>query len=134
MRGAISNLRLWGVRILCALALLVVGIPGQPILSAPFTLTSSDLTQYRLPDGTFPVFCITYKDTEGKQRGATFSPTFEIGQLAAAVIPPAPQTEVFERVSFQSPVLNFSEAPTFRRAAHPPNSGPRAPPSSDISA
>ena len=132
MRKRSSSIRHWTVRILCALALVFVGFGSQPNLSDAGDLTPAELAQYQLPDGSFPILCITYKDEDGKLRGKVHVPCSDTSQMVAAVlVPEAPATSsIYRPFVFANVVAPKVEA--FHRQLYPPNCGPRAPPRLEI--
>ena len=128
MRKTISRTFQWSARILCAVALLFVGFAHQPIVATADEISPIELAQYRLPDGSLPVLCITYKDADGKVHGKAYAPGCEACRIASAAMLPAPPTDICERLAspFGETVVARSEA--FHRQLYPPNTGPRAPP------
>jgi hypothetical protein len=111
------------MRMLCAIALMFVGFAHQPPAYG-----AEGLAQYRLPDGTVPVLCVTYKGADGKQHSKTHAPGCEACRIAAAVMLPEPPTDVSEVVAFVRPDVPVPDTPSFHRQLYPPNTGPRAPP------
>ena len=128
MRRSSSSIKHWTVRILCALALVFVGFGSQPNPSEAGELKPAELAQYQLPDGSFPILCITYKDADGKLRGKVHAPCSDTSQMVSAVLVPEASgtASVFRPLSFNAPMPLKLEA--FHRQLYPPNSGPRAPP------
>jgi hypothetical protein len=122
------RLRQWSLRIICAVALLFVGLAHQPMLAAVGELTPFELAQYRLPDGSLPVLCVTYRGADGKEHGKTFAPGCELCRIVAAVILPSPPLQGAERLTAGLGKVVAPKAEVFRRQLYPPNSGPRAPP------
>ncbi len=116
------------VRMLCALALVFVGFGSQPGISSQGTLTPAELAQYRLPDGTLPILCITYQDEDGKFHGKVHVPGCYVCQTAAAVLLPSAPVVDYGHLPFAvAPSVEQGQV-AFHRRLHPPNSGPRAPP------
>ncbi|AVA25534.1 MULTISPECIES: hypothetical protein [unclassified Rhizobium] len=124
----------WMVRIMCALALVLVGFAHQPPISDADELTPAKLVQYRLPDGTLPILCVTYKGTDGKEHSKTHAPGCEACRIATAVLLPAPPTDVCERLASSDQDVLAPRAEAFHRQLYPPNTGPRAPPILQITA
>jgi hypothetical protein len=124
----------WAMRILCAIGLVFVGFAHQPPISAADELTPAQLAQYRLPDGTLPILCVTYKDADGKTHNKTHAPGCEACRIAAAVVLPAPPTDVGEHLAFVGEDIFLPKTEAFHRRLYPPNTGPRAPPLLQISA
>lgn len=128
MRRGSSSIRHWTVRILCALALVFVGFGSQPDLSDVGSLSQAELAQYQLPDGTFPILCITYKDEGGKLRGKVLVPCSDTSQMVTAVLVPQASATSFVYLPFTFAKAIAPKVEAFHRQLHPPNSGPRAPP------
>jgi hypothetical protein len=128
MRKDLSSIRHWTVRILCALALVFVGFGSQPDLSEAGDLTPAELAQYQLPDGSFPILCITYKDADGKIHGNVHAPCSDTCQMVTAVlVPQAPATSSVHRPFIFANAI-APKADVFHRQLYPPSGGPRAPP------
>ena len=115
------------VRILCAIALLSVGFAHRPAVSAA-ELTPLELAQYRLPDGTLPVLCVTERTPDGKEHSKAYMPGCEACRISAAILLPTPPTDICEHLTFVREDIVVARSETFRRQLYPPNSGPRAPP------
>ncbi|TIX91401.1 hypothetical protein [Rhizobium sp. P44RR-XXIV] len=115
------------VRILCAMALLSVGFAHRPAVSAA-ELTPLELAQYRLPDGTLPVLCVTERTPDGKEHSKAYMPGCEACRISAAILLPTPPTDICEHLAFVREDVVVPRSETFRRQLYPPNSGPRAPP------
>jgi hypothetical protein len=124
----------WFVRILCAMALLFVGFAHQiPVIHAASGVV--DVSEYVLPDGSLPVFCITDNGDDGADHGKMrMVHGCEACQMAASIVLPIPSDAPGYRVSI-SPVVAFQGAASeFHRPLFPPNTGPTGPPQSPISA
>ncbi len=115
-------------RIVCALALLFVGLSHKPpVLSAP-TLTPAEIAAYTLPDGTLPVLCLPSEDGAGKNHSHDFGNGCEACRLASAILLPAPP--VIGGVTLMREADRFAPVryEAFYRQLFPPNASPRAPP------
>ncbi|MDE1994692.1 MAG: hypothetical protein KGI75_19465 [Rhizobiaceae bacterium] len=128
VRQKLSGTTQWMVRILSAVALLLVGFAHEPLTASADELTPAQLAQYRLPDGTLPVFCVTYKDANGKEHSKTHAPGCEACRISSAVLLPTPPMDVCERLAFIGRNIRAPKVEAFHRQLYPPNSGPRAPP------
>lgn len=128
MRKTISLTWQWSVRILCAVALLFVGFAHQPVVATADEISPLELTQYRLPDGSLPILCITYKDADGKVHGKAYAPGCEACRIASAAVLPTPPTDVYERLVSPRGEIVVAKSEAFYRQLYPPNTGPRAPP------
>lgn len=118
----------WLVRILCAVALLFVGFAHRPAVSIAAEPTPFELAQYRLPDGTLPVICVTERTPDGQEHSKAYMPGCEACRISAAVLLPAPPTDICEHLTFARENIFVAGEETFHRQLYPPNSGPRAPP------
>jgi len=148
MRKTISRTFQWSARILCAVALLFVGFAHQPVVATADEISPIELAQYRLPDGSLPILCITYKDADGKVHGKAYAPGCEACRgkvhgkayapgceacrIASAAMLPTPPTEICERLVSLHREIVVARSEAFHRQLYPPNTGPRAPPLLDI--
>lgn len=124
MGKTLSRTGQWLVRILCAVALLSVGFAHQPAVANTAEPTEFELAQYRLPDGTLPVLCITERTPDGK----AYLPGCEACRIAAAALLPLPPTDILAHLGFITPDVPAPTSEAFHRQLYPPNTGPRAPP------
>lgn len=116
------------MRLFCVLALVVAGFGSQSPAAGAAELTPAELAQYRLPDGSLPILCITYKDEDGKTRGKVHVPACYACQLASAVLLPAVPVVDGGHLPFVVASFVAPRREAFHRRLYPPNSGPRAPP------
>lgn len=114
----------WLARLSCVLALLSLGFAHQ----VPAFADSPAQAQYQLPDGTFPVICVTYQDEDGKEHGKVHPSGCETCQISAVALLPAPSDIQIGRVAFVRSDTAAPKRKIFHRPLYPPNSGPRAPP------
>lgn len=132
MRKTISRTWRLGARILCAVALLFVGFAHQPVIATADEISPIELAQYRLPDGSLPILCITYRDADGKVHGKAYAPGCEACRIASAAMLPTPPSEICERLASARTETVVTRAEAFHRQLYPPNTGPRAPPLLEI--
>ncbi len=113
------------VRVVCAVALVCVGLAHKPPVVGPAAAAPVELTQYAFPDGTLPVLCLP-GDEDGT--GGDGSNLCAACRLTADIVLPAPG-EAGEWLSPPAargvPPLRFE---AFHRRVLPPNASPRAPP------
>ncbi|HEY0120350.1 MAG TPA: hypothetical protein VGC14_01095 [Rhizobium sp.] len=128
MGKTLSGTTRWLLRILCAFALLSVGFAHQPAVSSADELTPAALAQYRLPDGTLPVICVSEKTADGKEHSKAHVPNCEACRISSATLLPLPPTDFREHLAFASQEIPAPKTEAFRRQLYPPNTGPRAPP------
>jgi hypothetical protein len=128
MRKTISRIGQWSARIMCAMALLLVGFAHQPVVATADEISPLELAQYRLPDGSLPILCITYKDADGKVHGKAYAPGCEACRISSAAVLPAPPTDIYERLVSPRGEIVVAKSEAFHRQLYPPNTGPRAPP------
>jgi len=127
VRKRILGTTQWLVRILCAVALLLVGFAHRPVVFAA-ELTPIELAQYRLPDGTLPVLCITERTPDGKEHSKAYMPGCEACRISAAAVLPTPPMDICEHLAVVQEDIIVAKDEAFRRQLYPPNNGPRAPP------
>lgn len=128
----------WGVRLICALALIMVGFAHKPPVSDHPVFNLAELAAYTLPDGTVPTLCITVTDdnhSDHHQHDGHLAKGCEACRIAAATLLPIPPDDADASI-----VRRFTDVdgpayvqPPLRRLL-PPNRGPRAPPSSQMNA
>lgn len=124
----------WGLRILCAVALVFVGFAHQAPAAAADP-GPAEFSEYVLPDGTLPTLCVTVSDTSDQgQHGKAHSHGCEACRIGASTLLPAPA----DVAGLPIPFAVAAELPipdeAFQRQLFPPNTGPRAPPSDPIPA
>jgi hypothetical protein len=120
------------VRILCALALLFVGLSHKPPALAAPTLTPAEIAAYTLPDGTLPVLCLPSEDGAGKNHSHDFGNGCEACRLASAILLPAPPAIGGLAIAREADRFVPVRYEAFYRQLFPPNASPRAPPFSLI--
>lgn len=116
------------MRILCAIALLFVGLSHKPPTVHASTFTPAELAAYTLPDGTLPVLCLPSQDETGKSNSHDLGNGCEACRLMSATLLPEPPT-VGGIAVLHTPdryIPRRNEA--FYRQLFPPNAPPRAPP------
>jgi hypothetical protein len=133
MQHRLDRIEQWLVRILCAIALVFVGLAHQVPAAAEDALSPAALAQYVLPDGTLPTLCVTVVDDHGKEHGkiAHLNPC-EACRIGASVVLPQPADITGARIGFTFKVELPRRVEAFHRQLFPPNTGPRAPPANPI--
>lgn len=117
------------MRILCTLALVFVGFAHQVPALAGDQLSSEELAQYVLPDGSLPTLCVTVTDDTGRGHGKIGHLTgCEACRISASVVLPTPADVVGAHIGFTVAVELPRRAEAFYRRLFPPNTRPRAPP------
>lgn len=119
----------FGVRMLCALALLLVGFAHTPPAIASHGLSASELAEFVLPDGTLPVLCLSSEDGSTKQKDHAGKSGCEACRLAASVLLPSPADAIGERILRAGEQIVPVRVEAFYRQLFPPNASPRGPPS-----
>lgn len=117
------------VRILCALALLLVGFAHTPPSVARTQLSPSELAELVLPDGSLPVLCLPSQDGKAHNDHDRKSGC-EACRLAASVLLPSPADALGERVLREADRFTPTRIEAFYRQLFPPNTSPRGPPAS----
>lgn len=120
------------VRMLCAVSFLFVSLAAPSVEAEKPYLSPAQFAQARLPDGSLPVICVTYRTADGKEHNKIVQPACSAVLTASADLLPVLPVEAMERVAFPATEQLQTTAEPFSRALHPPNTGPRAPPSLPI--
>lgn len=135
MARRLSSWEAW-VRVLCAIALLCIGLAHKPPVVFAASVPAGDVAEYILPDGTLPVLCLPGQDDDGKAHSHDFAPGSgcEACRLSASLLLPPPPATSGERIA--TPLVHV--VPLRHEVAYrqlfPPNSAPRAPPFSSHTA
>lgn len=114
-------------RIVCAIALLFVGLSHKPPAISASALTPAELAAYTLPDGTVPVLCLPSEDGASKKHSHDGTGC-EACRLASAILLPAPPTIDSAIVLSPADRVVPVRYEAFYRQLFPPNASPRAPP------
>ena len=117
------------VRMICALALLLVGFAHKPPALDYHSIPASELAQYTLPDGTLPILCLPSEDGQAKHDGHDFGSGCEACRLTASVVLPAPADMAGVAIVRVSERISPVRSEAFYRQLFPPNTAPRGPPS-----
>jgi hypothetical protein len=116
------------VHLVCAIALMLVGFAHQP----PVINTSSgtiDVSQYVLPDGSLPIFCITDNGGDEQSRGKMHMVHgCDACQITASILLPMPADEAGHAMQFAAAIPVVMTMDVFGRPLYPPNTGPTGPP------
>ncbi|MCZ7486221.1 hypothetical protein [Rhizobium rhizogenes] len=118
-----------GVRVLCALALLLIGFAHTPPAIANHVVSPSELAELVLPDGTIAVLCVPSEDGSTKQTDHASNNGCETCRLAASVVLPSPADAFGERILRADEPIVPVRAEVFYRQLFLPNASPRGPPS-----
>ncbi|MCV3739363.1 hypothetical protein OCK02_24680 [Rhizobium sp. TRM96647] len=114
------------VRILCAMALLLVGFAYQPPASAMIGDQSFASAAYVLPDGTIPDLCLSGDGSHDEKPMAAM--VCDACLIASAILLPAAVDVVGEPLAVPLEGLALPQGDASNRRAFPPNAAPRAPP------
>lgn len=113
------------VRILCVIALMLVGVSHK--LAAFGPAPNADLASYALPDGTLPVLCLSGQVSD-PDNSADLLETCEFCRIAAAVILPD-HPAIPERIEFTTRVFaHLPKRVELAASLHDTPAVPRAPP------
>lgn len=121
MAGYSKSLKAVSLRMIIALALVLVGFAHRPMAQA------ADLSAYTLPDGTVPILCLTV-DEDGKARPMADRSDCEACRLVHAVTLPEPAATLGERMKLALETLAIERPEAFVKTIRPPSAAPRAPP------
>lgn len=121
------------LRILCALALLCLGLAHQAPVIRDTAQQLAAFEAYRLPDGSFPIWCVTDQDGQDKSgshdpRGLLHDHGCEACQINAAADLPPPSDFSMPFAYAPGKVIFIERHEAHYRTLFPPNHAPRAPP------
>ncbi|MCK8782261.1 hypothetical protein M0654_19970 [Rhizobium sp. NTR19] len=117
------------VRMLCALALLLVGFAHKPPVLDGYGIPLAEIAQYTLPDGTLPHLCLPSEDGKLHHHGHDASTSCEACRLAASALLPVPGDTIGKPILLQIAHLAPPREDQFHRQLFPSNALPRGPPS-----
>lgn len=117
------------VRIICVLALLLVGFAHKPLMLANSQIPLSEIAQYVLPDGTTPVLCLPSEDGKGTHDQHAIGSGCEACRLTASVLLPTPADELGLQIFREAERFTPTRKEAFYRQLFSPNTSPRGPPS-----
>lgn len=127
-----TNQRLKGrsawVRIVCALALLMVAFAHNPLSVSDKLAAYADVdfAEYILPDGTLPDLCLTGDDHDGHHANSNGC---EACRISSSADLPLPFSGVSVHCGSFANKTTFPQVVSFVAAALRPGASPRAPPS-----
>ncbi|MGO1162087.1 hypothetical protein ACTOV4_09040 [Brucella sp. C7-11G] len=118
------------IRILSVLALMLVAFAHKPvILASPEQLL---LAQYVLPDGSYPVLCITDHaiDADGHDRNQHMhnSTACDACRISSAFLCPTPAPSTGATINIATADIITPSEPVLRQQTYPPSAPPQAPP------
>lgn len=134
LRSSVTRAGGIGLRLLCALALMLALALHRPPVASPAG-PGIDLAQYTLPDGTVPDLCLTGVGADGTPLTAVHRPGCEACRLQAIAALPGPAEGLFVRAFYRRLVQAL--APDARRGTPAPlyrlfSRGPPAPSSTAL--
>ncbi|OEI82841.1 hypothetical protein GRI33_12545 [Brucella sp. BO3] len=116
------------LRILCAVALVSVGLAHKIPVFASSSEGYFDLSSYELPDGTFPVFCLTDNGDRTSKQPQSSRSDCDACRISCSVILPVPESGAINRpLRANVPTVRKSYAACHEQRL-PSNRSPRAPP------
>jgi hypothetical protein len=119
----------WILRMMCALAILLVGFAHQPPTIAetsPF-----DIAAYALPDGSLPVLCVTDSQGDGSQQDKSkhsHAQDCEACRIGASALLPQPVDDLGRKIELARFAAMRPFATVAQRRIVRPGARPRAPP------
>jgi len=118
------------IRILSVLALMLVAFAHKPVaLASPEQLL---LAQYVLPDGSYPVLCITdhaiEKDGHDRQQHLHNNNICDACRISSAFLCPQPAPSTGAAINVAQADIVVPSQPVLRQAIYPPSAPPQAPP------
>eukprot|EP01036_Dinobryon_divergens_P037660 gene37660-biopygen29824 len=78
------------IRIICVVALVLLGLAHRPPVPAVPTLTPAEVALLTLPDGTLPELCLPGTDQDGKSKSHAMASDCEACRISANVVLPPP--------------------------------------------
>lgn len=118
------------IRLICVIALMMVGFAHKPVAVDPVSL---QFAAYVLPDGKLPTLCLNETSTQ-PEKGMVHDYGCDACRLAAAILMPEPPGIASQAVAFSTMTHVAERQYHLTRALYPPSSGPRAPPTSVMTA
>ena len=128
MTDSASNM-MKGVRVICALALLLVGFAHKAPVPDGASIRSAELSQYVFPDGTAHVLCLPGEAGDAEHDHPDFGSGCEACRLSASVLLPTPENTTGWLIRLQADRFVPIRVETFSRPLLLPNAAPRGPPS-----
>lgn len=125
LRSKSTDERVW-LRILCAIALVLVGLAHQPPGASASPIPPDRIAEYTLPDGTVPDLCFPFGT--GKSGQHVSAADCEACRLSNDVTLPVPSQAGIRIVSRAAFIHHTVRADPPRRQFIQPDSSPRAPP------
>jgi hypothetical protein len=116
-------------RLICALALMMVGFAHQPVVAQPAAV---QFAAYVLPDGTLPTLCVYDDGSRSQPAKGIHDHGCDACRLAAAILMPEAPSLGAQAIAFSAIARTIERHYRLARTLYPPNSGPRAPPVSVI--
>lgn len=118
------------IRILCVLALMLVAFGHKPVaLASPEQLL---LAQYVLPDGSYPVLCITDhavdQDSHDSDQHLHNKNICDACRISSAFLCPAPAASTGVAINIATADVIAPSEPILRQQTYPPQAPPQAPP------
>ncbi|MEN5275495.1 hypothetical protein ABE527_00950 [Brucella sp. TWI432] len=118
------------IRILSVLALLLVAFGHKPVIfAAPEPLL---LAQYVLPDGSYPVLCITDhavdQESHDQDQHLHNSNICDACRISSALLCPLPAASTGAAPNIAAAEVIFPSEPILKQTIYPPSAPPQAPP------
>lgn len=126
----LGRLQQWAfvLRILCVVALVSVGLTHKIPVFASSLEEHLELSSYELPDGTFPIFCLTdVGDPTSKQPQSSRSGC-DACRISGSVILPAPECGAISRLLRANVLTVRKDYSSCHEQRLPSKRSPRAPP------
>lgn len=128
-KSALQSRTMLAIRILSVLALVLVAFAHKPVDLAP--ADDYRLAQYMLPDGSYPVLCVT--DHGGDESGHgqekhLHRTDCDACRISASFFCPLPANSTGAAPHVAMANGTVPPQPVLRRVAYPPSAPPQAPP------
>lgn len=118
------------IRVLCALALLLVSFAHKPIDVFASKSNAAEIAQYVMPDGQLPVLCLPGQDGDGAPQSHGHVSYCDACLISSAFDLPLPAQGLAERLRVGDAFIPLQTTASPHYQAFSPNIGPRGPPRS----
>ncbi|CCM79302.1 hypothetical protein [Rhizobium mesoamericanum] len=123
-----SRLTEWLVRVICAIALLFAGSSYQAPGITSSAAAAAEFAQYILPDGTLPVICTDGSKGAAGHHDKSHARGCEACRISPSILLPLPDASKIAVLRISTRTAPPTMVEGRREGPHPPNKGPRAPP------
>ncbi len=125
-KSALTRSIIQALRFVCVIGLVLLAFAHRPV---GFEWNEYQSTQYMLPDGSYPVLCLSdHQASENHDKGHIHQTGCEACRISAAFLCPEPDSSSgFPLQSALASAVTPAQ-PVLRRNIYPPSAPPHAPP------